>query len=271
MERDNSESSGSSWTPETKRKAGGNKEVCMPLRNKRIKIEDFETPEVSCGPDDRNPEPAAVMTTVDGPLHNASPRNEKTIRYIGKDVTRPQDLALLVGPEKVEIRVHLVMLEARCPQMLQQAIPDAMNGHIQGQGSMRVLLPEDDPDATFTFLVLTCSGVEDRSKALSNLGSGQFAVVSMVARKYRCDALLLDLYLNMFSMHQAEGLPPAEREFADLWNAALSAYWLRSPTCFERLTCCLIQKQRSENASFLHLVQASPDKELAWKLSCVSQ
>jgi hypothetical protein len=171
------------------------------------------------------------------------------------------DIILLVGPEKIKLRVHSLFLKAASKPFSALLGPDWMEGNkmLDRDGPVEILLPEDDADA----LNLLCAILHHQNKDISQtLSAGDVLGVAVMADKYDC----LDA-LKFASGHWLRPGSPVTTKAGDLILLMAAAYLFQNTRVFKEITRALVLNY---GGSYLDLICEDVESVLPWKLFCKS-
>lgn len=141
------------------------------------------------------------------------------------------DVILVVGPEKVKIRVHSLFLKAASKPFSAMFGPDWKEGQsMLGQdGPLELPLPEDNGTA----LGHICAIIHHKNKSVpQTLAAGDTLSIAVAADKYDC--------VQALKFASGNWLLPRGNEAGDLMLLAAAAYLFQDAGAFKEITKALI-------------------------------
>jgi hypothetical protein len=181
------------------------------------------------------------------------PRDNKpsTIVKIAAD----GDVILVVGPEKVKLRVHSLFLKEASKPFSAMFGPDWKEGHMLGRdGPVEVPLPDDNAAA----LKLICAIIHHRNKKMpQTLAAGDVLGIAITADKYDC--------VGALKYASGNWLQPLENEAHDLMLLTAAAYLFQNAQAFKEITKALIL---NHSGPYLDLSCEEVESAMTWRVFC---
>jgi BTB/POZ domain len=146
------------------------------------------------------------------------------------EIAADGDVILVVGPEKVKLRVHSLFLKVASKPFSVMFGPDWKEGHNMLR-PVEVPLPDDNAAA----LKLICAIIHHRNqKVPQTLAADDVFGIAVTADKYGC--------VGALKFASGNWLRPLQNEAHDLILLAAAAYLFRSAPAFKEITKALILK-----------------------------
>ena len=166
------------------------------------------------------------------------------------------DVILVVGPEKVKLRVHSLFLKAASRPFSALFGPDWKEGHnmLDRDGPVELLLPEDNAGA----LKLICAIIHHRNKKVpQTLAAGYVLAVAVTADKYDC--------VDALKFASGNWLRPGKNEAGNLMLLTAAAYLFQNAQAFNEITRALILNY---DGPYLALSCEEVESAITWKVFC---
>lgn len=166
------------------------------------------------------------------------------------------DVILVVGQEKVKLRVYSLFLKAASKPFSAMFRPDWKEGHdmLDRDGPVEVLLPEDNAGA----LQLICAIIHHRNnKVPQTLAAGDVLRVAVTADKYDC--------VDALKFASGNWLRPGKNEAEDLMLLTTAAYLFKDAQAFKEITRELIL---NHHGSYLALSCEEVESTINWRVFC---
>jgi len=141
------------------------------------------------------------------------------------------DVILVVGPEKVKLRVHSLFLKTASKPFSAMFGPDWKEGHtmLDRDGPVELPLPEDNAAA----LKLICAIIHHRNKKVpQTLAACDVLEVAVTADKYDC--------IDALKFASGNWLRPGKNEASNLMLLAAAAYLFQNAQAFKEITRVMI-------------------------------
>ena len=166
------------------------------------------------------------------------------------------DVILIVGAEKMKLRVYSLFLKAVSKPFSAMLGPDWKEGQdmLGRDGPVELPLPEGNAAA----LKIICAIVHHRSEIVPrNLTAGEIFRIAVTADEYDCfDAL---------EFASGHWLQPGENTAADLLLLTAAAYLFNNASAFKEITKALIL---NHNGSYLALPREELESAITWRVFC---
>jgi hypothetical protein len=172
------------------------------------------------------------------------------------EIAADGDVILVVGPEKVKLRVHSLFLKAASKPFSAMFGPDWKEGHnmLGRDGPVEVPLPDDNAAA----LKLICAIIHHRNqKVPQTLAADDVLGIAVMADKYGC--------VGALKFASGNWLRPLQNEAHDLMLLATAAYLFRSAPAFKEITKALIL---NHSGPYLTLSCEEVESAMTWKVFC---
>jgi hypothetical protein len=182
------------------------------------------------------------------------PRDNKPSTVI--EIATDGDVILVVGPEKVKLRVHSLFLKAASKPFSAMFGPDWKEGYnmLDRDGPVELPLPEDNAGA----LKLICAIIHHRNnKVPQTLAAGDVLGVAVTADKYNC--------VNALKFASGNWLRPGKNEAGDLMRLTAAAYLFQNAQAFKEITRALIL---NHDGPYLSLSCEEVESAITWKVFC---
>ena len=141
------------------------------------------------------------------------------------------DVILIVGPEKMKLRVHSLFLKAVSRPFSAMFGPDWKEGHslFGRDGPVELPLPEDNAAA----LKIICAIIHHRNNMVPpTLAASDVLGIAVTADKYDC--------VDVLRFASGEWLQPRENKAGNLMLLTVSAYLFRNAMAFREITRVMI-------------------------------
>ena len=172
------------------------------------------------------------------------------------EIVADGDVILVVGPEKVKLRVHSLFLKAASRPFSAMFGPDWKEGHymLGRDEPAEVPLPDDNAAA----LTIICAIIHHRNKEVpQTLAAGDVLKVAVTADKYQCtDAL---------RFASGNWLQPRKYKAGDLMLLTAAAYLLQDAPAFKEVTKTMILDY---SGPYLALSCEEVESTMTWKVFC---
>lgn len=172
------------------------------------------------------------------------------------NVAADGDVILVVGPEKVKLRVHSLFLKTASKPFSVLFGPDWQEGHnmLDRGGPVELLLPEDNARA----LKLICVIIHHQNKKVpQTLAAGDVLRVAVIADKYDC--------VDALKFASGNWLRPSKNAPGDLMLLTAAAYLFQNAQAFNEITRALILNY---NGPYLALLCDEVESAVTWKVFC---
>jgi hypothetical protein len=182
------------------------------------------------------------------------PRGNKPSSVI--KIVADGDVILVVGPEKVKLRVVSLFLKVASKPFSAMLGPDWKEGHdMLGQdGPVELLLPEDNAGA----LKLICAIIHNQNnKVPQTLAAGDVLEVAVTANKYD--------FVDALKFASGNWLLPGENEPGDLMLLAAAAYLFQNAQAFKEITRQLIL---NHDGPYLAFSCEEVESAITWRVFC---
>jgi hypothetical protein len=166
------------------------------------------------------------------------------------------DVILVVGPEKVKLRVHSLFLKVASKPFSAMFGPDWKEGHnmLGLDGPVEVPLPEDNATA----LKLICAIIHHRNKKVpQTLAAGAVLGIAVTADKYDC--------VDALKFASGHWLQPCENEADDLMLLTAAAYLFQNAQAFKEITKAMILNY---SGPYLALSCEEVESAMTWRVFC---
>ncbi|KAI9659672.1 MAG: hypothetical protein M1829_006580, partial [Trizodia sp. TS-e1964] len=180
------------------------------------------------------------------------PRDNKPSTVV--KIAADGDLILVVGKDKVKLRVHSLFLKAASEPFSAMFGPEWKEGHnmLDRDGPVEVLLPEDNAAA----LKLICAIIHHQNnKVPQTLAAGDILGVAVTADKYDC--------VDALKFASGNWLRPGKNEAGDLMLLTAAAYLFQNAQAFKEITRELIF---SHAGPYLALSCEEVESAITWRV-----
>jgi len=178
--------------------------------------------------------------------------NPSTVVNIAAD----GDVILVVGPEKVKLRVHSLFLKAASKPFSAMFGPNWKEGHIiRGRdGPVELPLPEDNAAA----LKVICAVIHHRNNDVpQTLAAGDVLGVAVTADKYDC--------VDALKFASGNWLRPCKNVPVNLMFLTAAAFLFQNAQAFKEITRELILKH---DGTYLALSCEEVESAMTWRVFC---
>jgi hypothetical protein len=172
------------------------------------------------------------------------------------EIVADGDVILVVGPEKVGLRVHTLFLKAASRPFAAMFGPDWKEGHnmLGRDGPVELPLPEDNAAA----LKLICAIIHHRNKMVpQSLSAGDVLGIAATAHKYDC--------VDALKFASGNWLQPRKNEAGDLMLLTAAAYLFQNAQAFKELTKAMIL---NHGGPYLALSCEEVESAMTWRVFC---
>jgi hypothetical protein len=166
------------------------------------------------------------------------------------------DVILVVGPEKLKLRVHSLFLKAASKPFSAMFGADWKEGHnmLDQDGPAELPLPEDNATA----LMLICAIIHHQNnKVPQTLDAGNVLWVAVTADKYDC--------VDALKFASGNWLQPGRNAAGDLMLLTAAAYLFQNAQAFKEITRALIL---SHDGPYLALLCEGVESAMTWRVFC---
>jgi hypothetical protein len=182
------------------------------------------------------------------------PRDNKPSTVV--KIAADGDVILVVGPEKVKLRVLSLFLKAASKPFSAMFGPDWEEGHnmLDRDRPVELLLPEDNADA----LKVICAVIHHRNNEVpQTLAAGDVLGVAVTADKYDC--------VDALKFASGTWLLPGKNEAGDLMLLTAAAYLFQNAQAFKEITRGLILNHAGP---YLALSCEEVESAITWRVFC---
>jgi hypothetical protein len=168
------------------------------------------------------------------------------------------DVILVVGPEKVRLRVHSLFLKEASKPFSAMLGPDWKEGQdmLGRDGPVELALPEDNATA----LRLICAIIHHRNKRLPlTLPASDVLAIAVTADKYDC--------VNALKFACGNWLRPEQNEAHDLMLLTAAAYLFQDVKAFKEITRAMVLNHKGP---YLALSCEEVESAMTWRVFCKS-
>ena len=171
------------------------------------------------------------------------------------DIFTKGDVILVVGSEKVKLRVNSMFLKTASRPFLAMFEPVWNKGNMLGRDeSTEIPLPEDDASA----LQIICAIIHHQSKLLpQTLTASDVLGIAITADKYDC--------LDALKFASTNWLQPHNRDVNSLIRLTAAAYIFQDAAAFKRITKALIL---NHGGTYLALSCEEVVSVMPWRVFC---
>ncbi|KAL3424235.1 hypothetical protein PVAG01_03516 [Phlyctema vagabunda] len=173
------------------------------------------------------------------------------------DLAADGDLVLIVGPERLKLRVHSLFLKAASKPFSALLGPDWKEGHemLDRDGPpTELILPEDNAAA----LQLICTVLHHRNnKVPETLAAGDVLRVAVTADKYD--------FVDALKLASTNWLRPGKNQARDLMLLTSAAYLFQNAQAFAEITKALVL---TYDGPFLALSCEEVLSAMTWRVFC---
>jgi hypothetical protein len=178
--------------------------------------------------------------------------NPNTIVEIAAD----GNVILVVGPEKMKLRVHSLFLQAVSRPFSAMFGPDWKEGHNMLGRDVPVELPLPKDDAVAMKLI--CAIIHHRNEMVpQTLAARDVLGIAVTADKYDC--------VSALKFAGGNWLQPRKIEAGDLMLLAAAAYLFQNAQAFKEITKALIL---NHGGPYLALSCEEVESAMTWKVFC---
>ena len=166
------------------------------------------------------------------------------------------DVILIVGPEKLKLRVHSLFLKAVSRPFSAMFGPDWKEGHslFGRDGPVELPLPEDNAAA----LKIICAIIHHRNNMVPlTLAASDVLGIAVIADKYDC--------VDVLRFVSGGWLQPRESEAGDLMLLTAAAYSFQNALAFREITRVMILNY---GGPYLALSCEEVESAMTWKVFC---
>ncbi|EHK96442.1 hypothetical protein M7I_7836 [Glarea lozoyensis 74030] len=164
------------------------------------------------------------------------------------------DVILVVGPEKMKLRVFSLFLKTASKPFSAMFGPDWKEGHdmLGRDGPVELLLPEDNASA----LKFICAIIHHRNNQVpQTLAAGDVLEVAVTADKYDC--------VDALKFASGNWLLPGKNEPGDLMLLTAAAYLFQNAKAFKEITRQLIL---NHDGPYLALSCEEVESAITWRV-----
>ena len=166
------------------------------------------------------------------------------------------DVILIVGPEKVKLRVHSLFLKTASTFFSAMLSPDWNEGHNPSGGDTPVerSLPEDNAAA----LKIICAIIHNRTNMVpQTLAASDVLGIAVTADKYD--------FVDVLSLVSGNWLQPRKHQVGDLMLLTAAAYLFRNAMAFREITRVMIL---NHGGPYLALSCKAVESAMEWRVLC---
>ena len=186
--------------------------------------------------------------------HMEDLRDNKQGRIV--EIVADGDVILVIGPEKVKLRVHSLFLKAASTPFSAMLGPDWKEGHDMLGRDRPVELPL--PEGNAAALRIICAIIHHRNELVPrNLAAGDVFRIAVTADEYDC--------VNALEFASGSWLQPGEKTATDLMLLTAAAFLFENASAFKEVTKALIL---NHNGSYLALPCEEVESAMAWRIFC---
>ncbi|RFU34189.1 hypothetical protein B7463_g2175, partial [Scytalidium lignicola] len=167
------------------------------------------------------------------------------------------DVVLVVGPEKVKLRVHSLFLKVVSKPFSAMLGPDWKEGHniLDRNGLAEILLPEDNATA----LKFICAIIHHQYEMVpQTLAAGDVLGIAVTADKYDC--------VKALTLASRNWLQPGENKAGDLMLLTAAAYLFQNARAFKEITKAMILNY---GGPYLALSSKEVEFAMTWRVFCL--
>jgi len=172
------------------------------------------------------------------------------------EIVADGDVILVVGPEKVKLRVHSLFLMAASRPFTAMLGPEWKEGHdmLGRDGPAEVPLPDDNAAA----LNLICAIIHHRNKKVpQTLAAGDVLKIAVTADKYQC--------VDALRFASGNWLRPCKKEAGDLMLLTAAACLFQNAPAFKEITRAIILNY---SGPYLALSCEEVESDMTWRVCC---
>jgi len=172
------------------------------------------------------------------------------------EIVADGDVILIVGPEKLKLRVHSLFLKAASRPFSAMFGPDWKEGHslFGRDGPAELPLPEENGAA----LKLICVIIHHRNNMVpQTLAAGDVLGIAVTADKYDC--------IDALKFASGNWLQPRQNKAGDLMLLAAAAYLFQDAPAFQEITKAMIL---NHGGPYLTLSCEEVESAMNWRVFC---
>jgi hypothetical protein len=166
------------------------------------------------------------------------------------------DVILVVGPEKVKLRVYSLFLKAASKPFSAMFGPDWKEGRnlLGRDGPVELHLPEDN----VTAMKVVCAIIHHQNKMVpQTLAASDVLGIAITADKYDC--------VDALKFAAGSWLQPRGSKADDLMLLAAAAYLFHNAEAFKKITKAMVF---NHGGSYLALLSKEVESTLTWRVFC---
>jgi hypothetical protein len=225
-------------------------------RQELLSADLFRTYQFDCACDSKQIQISAFVVEINfaGISNMEEQRDNKPSTIV--EIAADGDVILVVGPEKMKLRVHSLFLKAASKPFSAMFGPDWKEGHtmLGRDGPVEVPLPDDNA----AVLKVICAVIHhENEKVPQTLAARDVLEIALTADKYDC--------VGALKFASGNWLQPLENETHDLMLLTAASYIFQNAQSFKEITKALIL---SHSGPYLALSCEEVESTMTWRVFC---